>query len=53
MDFSTSGSCQRYVFLQEGHIFCNEVFCRTYVPLALEVYTRLFIDSLGLKIGGR
>ena len=40
---STSGSCQRCVVLREGHIFCHEVFFRMYLPLALEMYNRLFI----------
>ena len=31
----------------KGHTFCNEVFFRMYFPLALEVYNRLFIESLG------
>ena len=39
--------------LQEVHIFtggtytfCHEVFFRMYLPLALEVYNMLFVDSL-------
>ena len=46
---STSGSCERCVFSWEGRskVFSNEVFFRMYLPLALEVYNRLFIDSLG------
>ena len=30
-----------------GRSFCHEVFYRMYVPLALEVYNRPFIDNLG------
>ena len=33
----TPGSCQRYVFSQERHIFGPEVFFRIYLPLAFEV----------------
>ena len=37
----------RGVFSQDGHIFCHEVFFfRMYLPLILEVYTRLLNDSL-------
>ena len=47
---STSGSRQRCVFSREGRIFGHEVFFRMYLPLALQVYTRLFIDSLGFIV---
>ena len=45
MYLSISGSCQRYIFQWEGHIFCHEVFFRVYLPLDLEVYYRTFIDN--------
>ena len=44
-----SVSCERYIFSREGHILCHEVFFRMNLPLALEVYNRLFIDSLGFN----
>ena len=37
-------------FSREGCIICNEVFIRMYLPLALEVYNRLFIDSLDFMV---
>ena len=44
----------RCIFLQEGHILCHEVLLsRMYLPLALDVYTRLFIDSKPMLYGGR
>ena len=46
----TSGSWQKGVFSWEGRIFCHKVFFRMFVPLALEVYNRLFIDSLGFRL---
>ena len=39
----------RGVFLHERDVFfCNDVFFKMYLPLALEVCSRLFIDSLGV-----
>ena len=45
---SASGSCQIRVFSRKGFVFCHEVFFRIYLalPLALEVYNRMLIDSL-------
>ena len=34
----------------EGRIVCHAVFFRMYLPLALEVYNRLFINSLGFMV---
>ena len=31
-------------------MFCHEAFFRMYLPLALEVYNRLFIESLGVLV---
>ena len=31
-------------------MFCHEAFFRTYLPLALDVYNRLFIESLGVLV---
>ena len=45
--FPTSEGSKRCLFSQGGRIFCHEVFIRMYVPLALEVYDRLFIDNKG------
>ena len=36
--------------LREGRVFCHEVFFITYLLLALEVYNKLFIDSLGIMV---
>ena len=44
---STSRGSKRCAFSKEGRTFYHEVFFRMYVPLALEVYNRLFIDNLG------
>ena len=40
------------LFSREGRIFCqcHEVFFRMYLSLVLEVYNRLFIDSLGFMV---
>ena len=35
------------------YFFCHEVFFRMYLPLALKVYDRLPIDSLGFMVAGR
>ena len=46
---STSGNYERCAFSWEGcFFFCHEVFFSMYLPLALEVYNRLFMGSLGL-----
>ena len=35
------------------YIFCHEVFFRMYLPLDLEMYNILFIDSLGFMEGDK
>ena len=31
-------------------MFCHEVFFRMYIPLDLEAYNRVFIDSVGFMV---
>ena len=40
-------------FHRRDVFFCHEVFFRMYLPLALKVYDRLPIDSLGFMVAGR
>ena len=47
---SISFSCQTWVFSQEGCILLHEVFFKMNLPLALDVYNKMFIDSLGFVV---